>query len=72
MATVTAKPPIDPANDDATDTRAVMDLLATGKPIDAETLERLRRDADRIRESIRLQHGVLDIGVPAIRELREA
>jgi hypothetical protein len=29
-------------------------------------------EMDRIREEIRAQHGVLDIGVPAIRELRDA
>jgi hypothetical protein len=26
---------------------------------------------DRLREEIRRQHGILDIGVPAIRELRD-
>ena len=30
------------------------------------------QEMDRIREDIRLQHGVLDIGGPAIRELRDA
>jgi hypothetical protein len=28
-------------------------------------------DMDRIREEIRREHGILDIGVPAIRELRD-
>ncbi len=32
---------------------------------------RIRAEAERIREEILRQHGVLDIGVPAIRELRE-
>jgi hypothetical protein len=27
---------------------------------------------DRLREEIRQKHGILDIGVPAIRELRES
>ena len=29
-------------------------------------------EMDRIREEIRKTHGVLDIGVPAIREMRDA
>jgi hypothetical protein len=29
-------------------------------------------EMDRIREEIRKKHGVLDIGVPAIRELRDS
>jgi hypothetical protein len=57
--------------DDATDTRAVFELLATGKPVDPEILARIRRDAERIRNEIFERHGVLDIGTPAIRELRD-
>ena len=37
--------------------------------------ERMRQSCarmDRIREDIRHEHGILDIGVPAIRELRDA
>ena len=37
--------------------------------------ERMRQSCermDRIREDIRRQHGVLNIGVPALRELRDA
>jgi hypothetical protein len=37
--------------------------------------ERMRRSCermDRIREEIRQKHGVLDIGVPAVRQLRDA
>ena len=29
------------------------------------------KNMDRIREEIRKKHGILDIGVPAIRELRD-
>ena len=29
-------------------------------------------EMDRIREEIRKKHGILDIGVPAIRELRDS
>jgi len=37
---------------------------------DPERMIRARQSMDRIREEIRKEHGVLDIGVPAIRELR--
>jgi hypothetical protein len=37
---------------------------------DPERIKRARESMDRIREEIRKQHGVLDIGVAAIRELR--
>jgi hypothetical protein len=54
------------------DTRAVLDLLTTGKPLDEQTRDRIRREAERVGDEIRRTHGVLDIGVPAIRELRDA
>jgi hypothetical protein len=37
---------------------------------DPERINRARRRMDRIREEIRQEHGVPDIGVAAIRELR--
>lgn len=36
-----------------------------------EAMRQACEDMDRIREEIRRKHGVLDIGVPAIRELRD-
>jgi hypothetical protein len=38
---------------------------------DPQAMRRAAEEMDRVREEIRRQHGVLDIGVPAIRELRE-
>jgi len=38
---------------------------------DPERIKRARESMNRIREEIRQQHGVLDIGVAAIRELRD-
>jgi hypothetical protein len=38
---------------------------------DREAMQRAHQSMDRIREEIRRKHGVLDIGVPAIREVRE-
>ena len=35
------------------------------------TMESACAEMDRIREEIRQKHGTLDIGVPAIRELRD-
>lgn len=52
------------------DTQAVIAKLMTGAPLDAETYERVRREVDRVRDETLRKHGLLDIGVPAIRELR--
>ena len=38
---------------------------------DRERMKRARESMDRLREEIRRREGVLDIGVPAIRELRD-
>jgi len=53
------------------DTRAVMEHLTTGTPLPPEIARRVRERAERITEEIRQTHGVLDIGVPAIRALRD-
>ncbi len=53
------------------DTRAVLEKLTAGKPLDPETYRRIRERADRIRDEVFRKHGLLDVGVPAIRELRE-
>ncbi|MBI3824035.1 MAG: hypothetical protein HY289_15310 [Planctomycetes bacterium] len=39
---------------------------------DPEERKKARAEMDRIREGIRARHGILDIGVPAIRELRDS
>jgi hypothetical protein len=52
------------------DLQAVVDAYASGKPIDPEIAKRIRERGKQIRQEIFQQHGVLDIGVPAIRELR--
>ena len=49
------------------------DMESIAKGIrDVERMKRARRSMDHIREEIRKEHVVLDIGVPAIRELRDA
>jgi hypothetical protein len=53
------------------DTQAVIEKLMTGKALDPETYRRIRERADRIRDELLRKHGLLDIGVPAIRALRD-
>lgn len=38
---------------------------------DPEIMRRACQSMDRLREEIRQVHGILDVGVPAIRELRD-
>lgn len=52
------------------DARAVFEHFATGKPLDPEVARRVRERGQRIREEVFRKHGQLDVGVPAIRELR--
>jgi hypothetical protein len=47
------------------------ELAAAGRK-DPEFAQRVRADVQQIREAILQRNGVLDIGVPAIRELRDA
>jgi len=54
----------------AADTQAILDHLTSNKLLDPEVARRIRERGNRIREEILQKHGVLDIGVPAIRELR--
>jgi adenosyl cobinamide kinase/adenosyl cobinamide phosphate guanylyltransferase len=53
------------------DLDAVMERIATGKPLDAETSRRIRERAERVTEEIRKKHGELDIAVELIRETRD-
>jgi hypothetical protein len=53
------------------DTQAVIDHMMTGRPLDPEVARRVHERARAVTEAIRRRHGVLDIGVPAIRELRD-
>lgn len=52
------------------DTQAVLDHVLTGKPLNPEVARRIHERADRVRQAILQNHGVVDIGVPAIRALR--
>ena len=52
------------------DNQAVLDHFATGEPLDPAVAKRVRERGQRIREEVYKKHGLLDIGVPTIRELR--
>ncbi|HEV8060744.1 MAG TPA: hypothetical protein VGP68_12765 [Gemmataceae bacterium] len=59
------------AAEDREESQAVMDKLLNGKPIPLEIARRIRERGDRIREEILLRHGLVDIAVPSIREIRD-
>ncbi|MBL8796315.1 MAG: hypothetical protein JNM56_20615 [Planctomycetia bacterium] len=52
------------------DTQAVLERLMTGQSLPPQTARRIHERAEKIRQDVLQKHGVLDIGVPAIRELR--
>jgi len=51
--------------------QAIIEQAASGKPLDPEAVRRVRECSVQIREQAFRKFGLLDIGVPAIRELRE-
>ncbi len=52
------------------DEEAVIASFLTGKPLDPEVARRVHERAQSIRDRVFRKHGLVDIGVPAIRELR--
>ena len=52
------------------DAQAVLDQVVSGTPIDPQLAKRVRERAEAIRRQILATHGVQDIGVELIRELR--
>lgn len=75
MNTPTATPllpgGLDLTPEEEEDTRAVIEKLVTGKPLDPEIYRRIRERAARTSQEVFEKHGLLDIGVPAIRALRD-
>ena len=45
---------------------------SSGLPPDPQFVSRIAEEARIIREEVERKHGILDIAVPAIRELRDA
>ena len=58
--------------DMAADCDAVIEHLMSRKPLDSEVYRRVRERAERVTEEIYRKHGVLNIAVELIRELRDA
>ena len=52
------------------DEQAVMAHYVSGAPLDPEVVRRVHERAQKIREETYRKHGLVDIAVPAIRELR--
>lgn len=53
------------------DLHAVAAAVSEGRPIDPELLKRVREQAEQASQDVFRRHGLLDIGVPAIREFRD-
>jgi hypothetical protein len=60
----------DVPSDVLADAQLVAECVAAGRPIPAEVARRIREEAEKITARLGQQYGTLDIGVPAIRELR--
>jgi hypothetical protein len=54
-----------------TDTDALLEHLATGKPLDDETRRRILERGERISEELRQTYGEMNIAVDLIREIRD-
>ncbi len=52
------------------DSRIVAECLAAGKKVPPEVVRRVREQADQVRRQLLATHGVQDIGVQIIREIR--
>jgi hypothetical protein len=69
MNTTQTQPPTIDFDADS-DERAVIDSFLTGKPLDPKTATRVHERAQKIRDRVFRENGLVDIGVPSIRELR--
>ena len=72
MANMKIAPAVELVTDRDTlaDEEAVMANFVAGTPVDPEVARRVHERAMKIRDEIFMRHGLVDIGVPAIRELR--
>jgi hypothetical protein len=53
------------------DGEALIESVTTGQPLDPEIARRIRERSEAITRRVHERHGLLDIAVPAIRELRD-
>jgi hypothetical protein len=61
-------PQVDPVEE--ADVKAVMDHAFRGKPLDPKVRRRVEKRAEKARRRILKEHGVQNIGVQIIREMR--
>jgi hypothetical protein len=52
------------------DEEAVMRAFLSGTPVDPEVARRVQERSRLVREEVFRKHGLVDVAVPAIRELR--
>jgi hypothetical protein len=52
------------------DAKIVAECVAAGRPIPPDVIQRVEEEGRKITERLRQEYGLLNIGVPAIRELR--
>lgn len=52
------------------DAQLVAECVAAGKPVPPDVARRIQDRSERIRQEVLAKHGVLNVGVPAIREFR--
>ena len=50
---------------------ALIKSLMNGAPLDPVIAKRIREKAEQITDRVYREHGLLDIAVPAVRELRD-
>lgn len=52
------------------DTEAILERMATGKPLEPEVYRRIQERGDKITEELRQKYGTIEIAVDLIRETR--
>ena len=62
---------LDVTPEDEEATRAIIEKLITGKPLDPRIERRIREQGERIAQEILQKHGVQSVAVELIREVRD-
>jgi hypothetical protein len=53
------------------DLQAVLDHVISGTPLDPEVTRRVRERSSALRQELRKRHGILNVAVDLIREVRD-
>lgn len=53
------------------DAEAILERALHGKPLDPNVYQRIREEGAKITEEIRKKHGILNIAVDLVREIRD-